>query len=147
MSISLRHRERSEAVNHQSGQTALEFMIVISIVLILFAAFFTIFSRREIEAVNKETRLRAKEIADLITYNLDLALVQGAGFSKQFMLPANLGTSDYQITINQTGQGSVVFISWSDQFVTSYTAASQINGSLDPGSNQISNRGGALSVN
>lgn len=140
MLTSRSHRKRP-------GQTALEFMIVISILLVLFAAVFTVFSRREIEALEKETKLQANEIADMITYHLDLALVQGSGFSQQFKLPAKLGTNSYRVVINQTGKGSVVFVEWDDRFASSYAAAPRINGSLKPGNNWISNRQGVLYVN
>lgn len=144
--MSILHNLLDTKFSKNKGQSAIEFMVMISLVLILFASFYTVFSQKEISAIKKETRLRAKSIADRVSYELNLALVQGKGFEKKFKLPLRISDKYYDLVINKTDQGSVIFLEWGNTFVSSHSAVSNITGSLGPGLNTIENKGGYINV-
>lgn len=130
----------------KKAQTALEFLIMISLALVVFTTFYAVFSHKEMRALKRENSLRGESIADKVAYELNLALVQEDGFSSEFQIPSQLAGKTYNLSINQTDAGSIIFLGWGDQFVTTTTAAPQVEGQVKPGTNRIENQEGVLHV-
>ena len=130
----------------RSAQSAVEFMIMITMALLVFTTFFTIFSERKVQAFEKQTRLRAKAVADRVSYELDLSLVQGSGFEKTFRLPQTIAGQNYSIVTNETDYGTKIFLEWEKTFVSSRSAAPEVEGRLEPGENHIKNNRSVLYV-
>lgn len=131
---------------NRKAQSAIEFMIMISVVMIMFATLYAVFSGKRARAFRRETRLQAGAIADRISYEFDLALVQGNGFSKNFQLPLEIGTQDYNVTLLEGDRGTFIFVEWGENSVNSYSAAPKIIGNLENGANRIENEEGVLHV-
>ncbi|MDY6774426.1 MAG: hypothetical protein SVS85_04460 [Candidatus Nanohaloarchaea archaeon] len=124
------------------GQSSLEFIIMLSLVMLIFSAFVSVFVNKRVSAVEKERKLVATTVADKVGFELDRALVEGEGYSRRIELRGDIRGEEYNITV---GNGTVI-VSYGINSVRGYTAVDSISGSLEPGLNEIRNTGGGLVV-
>ncbi|MFB6294174.1 MAG: hypothetical protein ABEI97_00280 [Candidatus Nanohaloarchaea archaeon] len=125
------------------GQSSLEFIVMLILVLLVFTSFVTLFSGKHVDALERERRRIALSVADRAAFELDLALVEGEGYSRTFELRESIGVQDYNITVN----GTTVLLEYGDgDSVLSSTAADNVTGSIDPGTNTVANDGGVITV-
>lgn len=117
-------------------------MIMFSIALLMFSAFFTVFSQRQISAGNLQNQRTAASIADKVAFELDLALTEGSGFSRTFELRDSIGGNPYTVTLHQ----GTVLLEYGEKDVLSSSAAKNITGTVQPGTNTVTNNGGTLYV-
>ncbi|MFB6166851.1 MAG: hypothetical protein ABEJ62_01155 [Candidatus Nanohaloarchaea archaeon] len=130
------------ASTRSKGQSSLEFIAMLSFMMLAFSGFYTFFVNQQIAAVQNQRAVYAEAVADKAAFELDLALAQGDGFSRNFTLPESLGGADYNITV----RGEIVLLEWGERQVLSSTAAPEVQGNLTPGGNRVENRGGVLYV-
>lgn len=124
------------------GQSSLEFMAMISIALVLFAGFFTFFADRQMTAHAIQQQRLATTTAEKAAFELDLALTQGDGFSRIFDLQETIEGEDYTVTvINET-----VVLTYKETDILAYTAAENVTGDIQPGTNRVRNEEGVLHV-
>lgn len=109
---------------------------------VVFAGFYSVLGQRQVMIAERQVSLQAEAVANKIGYELDLALTQGEGYSRQFTLPDRIGNADYNISVIN---GTIV-VAWLDSQVLSTTAVDGINGTLQPGTNRIRNTGTAIEV-
>lgn len=133
MSISLKSK----------GQSSLEFVTMMVLLLLVFTTFVSLFSGNQVEAVEEERARIAVAVADQIAFELDLALTEGEGFSRTFDLRESIGGQEYNVTVN----GSTVHLAYGDdRSVVSTTATENVTGEVKPGENTVENEGGVISV-
>lgn len=132
----------SASTRSRKGQTSLEFIAMLSFMMIAFAAFYSVFVDQHVTAMEQRRATHAEAIADRAAFELDMALSQGDGFSRNFTLPNEVVGADYSITVYD----GLLVLEWGDRRVMDSTAAPGINGELEPGLNRVENRGGVLYV-
>ncbi len=128
--------------HNRRGQSSLEFIAMVGLALVLFAGFFTFFAGRQATAVAIENQRLAVSTAEEVAFELDLALTQGDGFSRVFDLPADVAGEEYTVSL----AGDRVRVRYKDRDILAYTAAEDVNGDIQPGTNKVENRGGVLYV-
>lgn len=119
------------------GQTALEFMMIMVLLMLVFAAVYSSLGERSVVVAERNVQLQAADMADRIGYELDLALAEGEGFSRTFELRPEIGGAEYNVTIS----GGTIRLSWKGSQVFSETAATNTVGEVEPGRNTVRNNG------
>ncbi len=116
---------------------------MVILVLLVFTAFVSLFSGRQVDTLQQERERIAINTADTVAFELDLALVEGDGFSRTFDLRESVGGQDYNVSVN----GSTILLTYGDdRSVVSSTAADNVTGDIVPGENTVENLGGVLNV-
>jgi hypothetical protein len=115
---------------------------MITFLLILFTGTYSVIGERQTAAVEREVGLQAGAVADRIGYELDLALTQGEGYSREFELRDTIGGSSYNVTV----QDGTVALEWAESVVFASTAADGIDGTITPGTNELYNTGETIEV-
>lgn len=124
------------------GQSSLEFVAMMSLALILFAGFFTFFADRQTDAAQLQQRQQAVSTAEKVAFELDLALTQGDGFSRVFDLQQDISGEDYTVTL----ENETVLLEYEGTDILATTAATGVDGDVQPGTNRVENNGGKLYV-
>lgn len=120
-----------------SGQSSLEFIVMITLLMMIFAAFVSVFVDKQVSAVEKERETIATTVADSVGFELDRALVEGEGYSRKVDLVSTIRGEDYNITLSN----GTVIVDYRGRSVRGYTAAENVSGSFEPGMNRVENRG------
>jgi hypothetical protein len=145
------------------GQIALEFIVVYSIVLVIFVLVFTVISSQRATILNAQQDSIARiEAQEIVTY-IDRAISAGSGYSTALSLAQGPGSIPYNIYISSSGV-VIVNSSAASQPVSAYAFSDgrnmSINGSLQysgqgigvylipsyTGSIKISNIGGTVYI-
>lgn len=101
----------------RKGQVAIEFMAMMGFSMFLLAILFGFVAAKEAEAFRYQNHQTASDIAENVAFQVEMALVQGDGYSRTFILPQAIGGENYTLTVTN----STVHIAWADQFSTEPT--------------------------
>ncbi len=85
------------------NQIALEYIIIYSLVLIIFIFLFSVLSFEHLVVSSSEIYSELSSLAQSIAMNINFVYAQGSGFSERFALPVIFGLSSYNITISPQG--------------------------------------------
>lgn len=129
------------------GQTALELLIMLTLIILFFSVYYTLFSIRSAETIEKRANFFAKGIADRIAFEVNLALTQGENFSKYFEIPETVLGNDYSISIENISSGKLIAVNVNNESFYAFTPAPSIIGDITPGINLLENIGGEIYVN
>jgi hypothetical protein len=99
------------------GQTAIEFMSMVGLSMIILATLYGFMAQKQSEAYRYQNTVEARAIADDIGYNAEMALAQGEGYGRTISIPPRIGGQTYNVTM----RNGTVYIGWGDQFVTEST--------------------------
>lgn len=128
--------------SRRKGQPALEFMAMFALALLIFSGFYGFFAARQGAAVEQQRQQTAAAVADEISFELDLALVEGDGFSRTFTLRESIGGVTYNVTL---GNGTVL-VTYSNRTALASTAAKDVIGTAKPGKNRVKNQDGTINI-
>lgn len=124
------------------GQSGIEFMTMMALSLLLFTAFFGYFVIQQNAAFDTRQQRVAATLADRVGFQLDLALVQGDGFSREFTLPETIRGAPYNVSLLD----GTVLVEYEGSDVLADTAARNVTGNVTNGTNLVRNQGGLLNV-
>ena len=127
----------------KKGQVSMEFVAMISFVLLIFTGFYAGISHKQMVAAQYNRDLQAKMLAEYITYQLDLVLTYGGNFTKKVHFPESIDGTQYNITYSERDNCNLIFVNYENKFAFSCTSA-RVNGSLYSGNNILKNRGGDI---
>lgn len=100
----------------KTAQSSVEFILVISIVILGFSLFLVLFNMRVDTVQNERTMNLLEDISTVIKSELELASSVRPGYIREFELPAKLSGLEYNISYKN---GSVLSSNYSI-FVVSY---------------------------
>ena len=86
-------------ITKNKSQFALEFILIIAFMLLLFLGFFTVISSRILEAKENENKQIAEGLANLVFDEVKLANSVADGYSRTFTLPKRVKGISYNISI------------------------------------------------
>lgn len=115
------------------GQSSIEFLAFVSMSMFMLAVLYTVMADKQAETFQERSQDNAQAIAEKVSFNLEMALVQGEGYSRVFSLPETIAGNKYNILID----GGTTRISWSSENMlgsTRYTGE-KINTTVEDGSN------------
>lgn len=124
------------------GQTSIEFMVMIIMVMIVFAVFYTQMASEQFSAQRQQQTLYMDAVAQKVAFELKMGLAQGPGYHRNFTLPQQMLGNSY--TVNVTD--GLVVLGWQNTTAVTNVPVKTINGNITPGENRIRNNGGELYV-
>ncbi len=115
------------------GQSSIEFLAFVSMSMFMLATLYTVMADKQTETFQQRSYDNAQAIADKVSFNLEMALVQGEGYSRVFSLPETIAGNKYNILIN----GGTTRVSWSSENMLGSTryAGGEINVTVEDDSN------------
>jgi len=123
------------------GQSAVEFIIILSFVLFFFVLFFAVIRNNEAQKNKEKENLILQNIALDARDEINLAAQASEGYFREFKIPLNVLGTDYNIQIIDKR----VYVNAS-RFGVSYAVVS-VNGILKKGVNNITKQNGEVYLN
>jgi hypothetical protein len=118
----------------------MQFLLVVSIVFMLFVVFVTGFAERYRDIKMEKERLAVKDLALKVHDEIAIAHNLEDGYTRTFTLPDQVEGSNY--TINITGNVVAVTSEHSEYSL----AAAPVTGDVNVGSNTITRSGGTVCI-
>lgn len=126
-----------------NAQFAIEFIILIAFMFLIFLGFIAVITTKIIEAKENERLNIAEEIATLAKNEIDLARSAANGYSRTFSLPSKIGGNSYtidiinnrELVVNYIDKEHVIFLQ------------ENIVGNLNLGVNTITKINGVVNIN
>ncbi|MFT4892387.1 MAG: hypothetical protein ACI8Z7_000159 [Candidatus Nanohaloarchaea archaeon] len=94
----------------RKGQSSLEFLAMVSLSMLILASLYSLMAEKQQDTVKFQQDKNAEYVSEKVAFEVEMALVQGEGYSRVFSLPARIGGSNYSISV---GSGEV-FTQWGD---------------------------------
>ena len=126
------------------GQSAVEFMIIVSGAFFFFIFIGYLFQLNIQEGMHEENSLLVKRTAYIIKEEIDLALNAHDGYFREFELSRRIGNQEYNVSIVE---GVLIYIITHDKRHSISIPISDVNGDLVIGTNNISKRDGEVFLN
>lgn len=120
----------------------MEFLIIVSLLTLVFAALYQNITSKQVRFTEYQVHKQAEATADKIAYELDLALSEGEGYTRNFTVRDTVGGDSYSLKVKQ----GLVILEWMNTTVYSTTAVKNVSGEIEPGKNQIVNTGESIKV-
>ena len=124
------------------SQSATEFVILASFMLMVILGFFAVTSSRLLEAKEEGNRKIAKDVADFAYKVIEIANSLNNGYVRTFALPEKVNGVDY--TINITDNRELVASYLDNEYVK--FLPQNISGNMSKGLNQINKLNGIIYV-
>lgn len=131
-------------IGFKKGQSAVEFMIIVSGAFLFFIFLVFIFQLNLQEMMYEENRLFTKKTAYIIKEEIDLALNANEGYFREFELPRKIGNQEYEANIVEK---DMIYIITNDNRHSISIPIREINGDLVIGINNISKKDGEVFLN
>ena len=125
------------------AQVSVEFMILISILLLLFILYTQNSLSLQKDMIILRSDQEAKELSDKIAFEINTAVNSGTGYERNFYVKKTFaGISNFNILV----ENYEVKITWSQNSVISQIVTKNTTGDVGKGWNLIENRDGAIHV-
>jgi hypothetical protein len=134
-----RGRDRAGSLKLQSS---LEFILIFSLLLIILAVGATVAWVR-VYGINQANRnLEIESILNKASSKIDLAFLEGNGFTTVFVVPSNVFGRDYTIEIHRNN----VVIYFSESTYSKGLLTENITGNISKGANTVTNVWGEIVI-
>lgn len=95
------------------GQSSLEFLSMVSLTMLILAALTGLMTAKQQDTINYQAERNADFIASKTSFQIEMALVQGEGYSRTFSLPGGIKGSNYTVEVG----GGGVDVEWQDSSI------------------------------
>ncbi len=131
---------------NRRGQMSLEMIVSVGFVLLALVAFSSLAYSRYGQFLSERDMVDAKAIARQASVEINVAIIAGPGYSRQFELPMSLsGGGDY--TVRTVPLEQSVAVSWEDGYYSIPLLSADVEEKqLAHGTNTISNQGGVIHI-
>lgn len=127
---------------HSKSQSAVEFIVLASFMLMVIMGFFAIASSRLLEAKDEGNRQIAEDIADFAYHEIETAKSASDGYSRIFEMPGTINGISYGISIID---GRELVVNYIDKEYVRFLP-SNVTGNITIGNNQISKSNGVVLI-
>ena len=128
---------------HSKSQSAVEFIVLASFMLLVIMGFFAIVSSKLLEAKDEGNRQIAEDIADFAYREIEIAKSASDGYSRSFEMPSTINGIPYNISIIDNRELVIHYLDNEHvRFLPSNVAGNIVNGN-----NQISRSNGIVLIN
>lgn len=125
------------------GQVSTEFMIFLSILIVIVSAFLWSNLSLEYRMIGVKSNVEAQELCDEIAFEINSAVRAGEGYKRRFYVDENLfGASDFNIFVEDYS----VFIDWNGKSVICSITTKNVTGNIKKNWNTIKNIKGEINV-
>lgn len=125
------------------GQSSIEFIILVSGVLLFFIAFLFYLQTSVVEKSKEGRVIALKEIAVSVQEEIALAARASEGYSREFLIPANVDGKDYEIVIVT----ELVYVKISESGEALSLPVMNVTGNVVKGENLIRKKDGRIYLN
>lgn len=125
------------------GQTSIELLAFFSMSLLIFSITYTIVFEKTNEAYDSRSRANAIGISEKVAGEINTAVSEGNGYSKDIRLPEDILGAEYNVSVDE----GAVFVVWRAKNAVSRTTAKNITGNFTTGNNHMENKDGVIFVN
>ena len=123
------------------SQAAMEFMILVGILLLVFSIMFGVIASKTTDMSKKKEIIIADDIVTKVQKETNLAARVLDGYSREFTLPQNIANKDYNISI----VGNEVILSTEKQDF--WRVIPTVVGNVTKGNNRINKTNGIIYLN
>ena len=88
------------------GQSSLEFLAYVSISALILAGMYGVMASKQEQTFEYNQRENAQKIAEKTGFQVEMALVQGEGYSRSFSVPAKASGEFYNVSV---GHSRIIF--------------------------------------
>ncbi len=127
----------------KKAQAAIEFIILVSVILFFFTIFFMLIQENMSDKIQERQNLELKEIGITFQNEINLASKAGDGYYREFKIPDKIGNKDYTISITE----NMVYLKTSDNKNAVAFPVLDINGQPLKGTNKIEKQQGEIYLN
>lgn len=99
------------------GQSSIEFLSLVSMSALLLAALYGFISAKQAQLVNVDEQRTAEKMAEKTSFQIEMALIQGEGYSRIFSLDREISSSNYDVKV---GNG-IALVQYEDKMITEPT--------------------------
>jgi hypothetical protein len=135
-------KNKRDNVKNQRGQSAIEFIIVLGVVLFFFVLFFGAIKISQGDKEKENRDMLFQNIALDVRDEINIASGASDGYYRDFTIPQNVLGTDYEINLTDIGY---VYLK-SERYAVSYKAV-RINGDIQKGVNIIRKENGQVYLN
>lgn len=125
------------------SQSAVEFIILIGVVIFFFTLFFISVNESMGDKVKEKRNIAIKDIAASVQDEINLASKSSNGYSRQFKVPYDVNGQEYNLTIT----GDMIYVKSSDNRQAVALPVPTISGDVVKGDNLIKKEGGMIYLN
>ncbi len=128
----------------KKSQSAIEFMSIFSVFLILTSTFYLIFINYSNNVVKKRVYFQTKNLLELISAKINTVILEGEGFETSLVLPYELLGLQYSLEIKE----NILLLTLNKYNIseTKEVLPVNISGNLKKGKNKIKNVGGGVLI-
>jgi len=125
------------------SQSAVEFIILTTFMLLTVVVFFSIVSTRVLEAKEEGDRIIAEDIANIAFREIEIAKQSNDGYTRFFRMPQTVNGVDYSINVIDNRELIVEYL----DFEHIRFLPANVTGNVIKGLNKISKVSGVVSIN
>ena len=127
----------------QKSQSAVEFIVLASFMVLVLLGFFAVTSSKVLEAKEEGSKKIAQDIADFAYREIEIAKSVNDGYARFFEMPQNVNGINYSIGIVDNRELVVNYLG--NEYIK--FLPSNVTGNFAKGSNKISKSNGIIIVN
>ncbi len=127
----------------KKSQSALEFIILVAVVLFLFISFTFAFQQNIRLKADEKRRLEVQEIAIQIKKEIELAAFSSDGYERSFKVPERIINIDYAVSITD----GFVYVKTNDDKHALALPVPNVTGQIQKGTNIIRKDNGIVYLN
>ena len=125
------------------AQSAIEFVMLVGVVLLFFAVFFLAIQESTADKVREKQDLIVRDTAMAIQDEINLALESSNGYSREFIVPEKIGSQDYKASL----VNGMIYIRTNDNKSAIALPVPGITGSIVKGKNTIKKLNDSIYIN
>ncbi len=95
------------------GQSSLEFLAMVSLSALLLAGLYGVMASKQSQAFTYQNSQTAEKVAEQVSFQVEMALVQGDGYSRVFSVPERIGGEFYTVELINGSS----YLKWGDESV------------------------------
>lgn len=99
------------------GQTSMEFFLLFGISMAVLSILFGVITNKQATVFERHNADMAEQVASNVAFQVEMALVQGEGYSRPFYIPRNIAGTNYTVNV----ENESVYVGWREEFVVADT--------------------------
>ena len=127
----------------KSAQVAMEFIVLIGVILFFFILFFFAIENSKTDKMKENRNNQVNEIALIVQDEIRFAAQSVDGYFREFNLPATVGSLEYQINITD----DLVYVRTDDGKHAIALPVAEVTGEVNAGNNFVRKENGEVFLN
>ena len=101
------------ALRFGKGQSSIEFLALISLSALLLAGLHSVVVSKQSSTLEYQNQRQAQRVAEYVSFQAEIAMVQGDGYSRVFSVPERVGGEVYTLSLINGSS----YLRWGNQSV------------------------------